>query len=165
MKPLLLMRAKGLSGPMFADHHGVKGLSKATQRHTKAFPELSDSVIFEANIEDGVPGTIVAVYNDDLVITTPFNIAAFTVLVNGQRVAINGVSIDPVFPDNLIIEFHPPVHKGDFVTFQYDARVDPGFIDDIEHKPINYAVNGVTNLVQTELADDDFGMGFGGGYT
>ncbi len=165
MKPLLLMRAKGLSGPMFAGHHGIKGLSKATQRHTKAFPELSDSVIFEANIEDGVDGTIVAVYNDDLAIATPFNIASFIVMVNGHRVAINGVSIDPVFFDNLIIVFHPPVHKGDVVTFQYDARVDAGFTDDVQSKPINNAINPVTNNVQTELADDDFGMGFGGGYT
>jgi len=111
------------------------------------FPPLSDSVIFEANIEDGVPGTIVAVYNDDLSITPGIDISAFTVKVNGANVVIDGVSIDPVFFDNLLIEFHPPVVHGDFITYQYDARIDPGFMDDVENKPINNVINGVTNLV------------------
>ena len=126
----------------------IENTSSLILSHHMAFPELSDSVIFEANIEDGVPGTIVAVYNDDLAVSTPFNLASFTVLVNGNKAVIDGVSIDPVFFDNLLIEFHPPVVKDDFITYQYDARVDPGFIDDVEKKPINYAVNGVTNLVQ-----------------
>jgi len=142
----------------------IENTSSLILSHHMAFPELSDSVIFEANIEDGVPGTIVAVYNDDLAISTPFNILSFTVKVNGVAVVIDGVSVDPVFFDNLLIEFHPPAFAGDVVTFQYDARVDPGFIDDVQKKPINYAVNPVTNKVLTVAAADDFGEGFGGGF-
>jgi len=133
--------------------------------HHTAFPELSDSVIFEANIEDGVPGTIVAVYNDDLAITTPFKTSAFTVKVNGVRVTVDGVAVDPVFFDNLLIEFHPPAFAGDVVTFQYDARVDPGFTDDVQKKPINNVINPVTNKVLTTAGANDFGNGFGGGFT
>lgn len=30
MKPLMMMRTSGLTGPLLAKHHGIKGLSKST---------------------------------------------------------------------------------------------------------------------------------------
>ena len=170
---ILLMRKKGLSGVVMSKHANLKHhVSKSVGAFiggAKPFPPLSDSVIFEAYIEDGADGTIVANYNDDLEIATPFNINAFKVLINGVKAIIDGVSIDPVDLDHLLIEFHPPVFKGDVVTFQYDARIDPGFTDSIESLPINNALNPITNHVQTEApppaADDDFGPGFGDGFT
>jgi len=154
----LYLTGKGLSGTL-ADMK-----TEFWCNNHAPFPPLSDSVIFEANIEDGVPGTIVAVYNDDLALTTPFSTNSFRVMINGVRATIDGISIDPVFFDNLIIVFHPRVYAGDVVTFQYDARVDPGFTDDIQKKPINNVINPVTNG-ELEASANDFGGGFGGGYT
>jgi len=165
MKPLLMMRTKGLTGPLLTGHFGVPGLSKAGKHHSVAFPEMSDAVIFEAFVEDGVRGTIIAVYNDDLEIVQPFNPLAFKVMVNGKVVGTNGISIDPFDFTHLEITFHPPAFKGDVITFQYDARVDPGFIDTIENKPINNVVNPVDNQVLTEPAAGEFGLGYGDGYT
>ena len=164
MKQLLMMRGRSLSGPLMTKHFRVPRLSKSGFL-THAFPELSDAVLFEANIEDGVPGTIIAIYNDNLELSTPFNIKAFTVLINGVKATITGVSVDPVDLDNLLIEFTPRAYKADFVTFQYDARIDPGFIDTTENKPINYAVNGVTNLVQEPQPANDFSSAFDGAFT
>lgn len=112
-----------------------------------AFPDMSDAIAFEVYVEDGVPGTIVCVYNDDMAVATPFNLNAITVLVNGSRVTVQGFGLSPVDPSNVEITFTPPVKAKDVISFQYDCRVDPGFTDDNQNLPVNYALNSVHNQI------------------
>ncbi|MBW1750321.1 MAG: hypothetical protein JRJ37_06440, partial [Deltaproteobacteria bacterium] len=45
---------------------GIGALMTKDVELEKPFPEMSDAIIFEALIEDGVEGTIIATYQDDL---------------------------------------------------------------------------------------------------
>ncbi len=106
---------------------------------------FSDVVSFEAYVEDGVPDTLLAVYNDELALTNPFNAAAIIITINGTVVTTNGVGVSPVDFSNLEMTFTPNLVKGDVITFQYDARIDAGLTSVSDGLPINFAVNPVAN--------------------
>lgn len=133
----------------------AKGQAKGhtAKPHTaKPFPDMSDSAAFESFIEDGVPGTILVMYNDALSVGAHIDLAAFIVLVNGKRVTVSGVGVSPMEDDNFEVEFAPSVVHGDIVTFQYDCRVDPSFQDAVQNKPINFALNPVQNQIAAAAA-------------
>ena len=145
MNRLLMMRTRGLSGPLMQNIGGGRLAKSTGNRAGKPFPEMADATIFEALIEDGVPGTIIATYQDDLEIASGFNKDAITVFINGVPVTTVGADVGLAGYDILEITFSPDAKAGDVVTYQYDCRVDPGFTDVTESLPINNALNSVTN--------------------
>ncbi len=148
MNRLLMMRTRGLSGPLMQNIGGGMLAKSTGNRAGKPFPEMADAVIFEALIEDGVPGTIIATYQDDLEVASGFNLAAVTVLINGVPATVIGVDVSPIGYDVLEITFSPDAKAGDVVTYQYDCRVDPGIKDITESLPINNALNPVANGIR-----------------
>lgn len=134
---------------------GTKSATAHTPPHAKIFPDMSDSAAFEAFIEDGVPGTILIVYNDALSVGAHIDLTAFIVLVSGNRVTVTGVGVSPMADDNFEIEFTPPAVHGDVVTFQYDCRIDPSFQDAVQNKPIDFALNPIQNQIAATGAAAD----------
>jgi len=106
---------------------------------------LADAIVLEAFVEDGVPYTIIARYDVDLTLESPFNKKAMLVSVNGLSRQITGVGLSPVDPTELEITVQPHVAVGDKITFQYNASIDDGLYDSISYYPVDDTVNVVEN--------------------
>ena len=97
MKPLLMMRTRGLSGPAFANHHGIKGLSKSAgtfigldngpDETTVAVPDVfglqyapASTIIFDAGLIPVKAGTGAFVFEQDPIAGTIVELGSQVVL-------------------------------------------------------------------------------------
>lgn len=155
MKPLLLMRAKGVSGPMFAKHYGIPRLSKSAGNFASGDKELRAIRGWTGteNCANFGPERPYAVNFNEPVTFTDHTGVKIVNITTGETVDLSSPTSSPaqqILYDLLWIT--DPIY-GDIVQWQYDGL---GNYEDGEGEPMLAHNLNLVNCETLPLAVDSY---------